>query len=130
MLLSSYIIVFKITYYSFQFLHQSIFYYKNTLWHKVLFRDCRQQPSMYIGRCFHHITLVIHHSPLVPTPPLLGRSLRIGEYVNGVRIPLSFASKPRFYHFLYRCIILLINNLYTLSIPIVQDSYKLPISSL
>ena len=65
MLLSSYIIVFKITYYSFQFLHQSIFYYKNTLWQKVLFRDCRQQPSMYIGRCLYY------------TPPLLPSSFVI-----------------------------------------------------
>ena len=65
MLLSSYIIVFKITYYSFQFLHQSIFYYKNTLWQKVFFRDCRQQPSVYIGRCLYY------------TPPLLPSSFVI-----------------------------------------------------
>ena len=45
-------------------------------------------------------------------------------------IPLSFASKPSFYRFLHRCIILWVNYLYTLPITIVQDSYKLPISSL
>ena len=78
MLLSSYIIVFKITYYSFQFLHQSIFYYKNTLWQKVLFRDCRQQPSMYIGRCLYY------------TPPLLPSSfvIRLSSFVISLFFPL------------------------------------------
>ena len=101
MLLSSYIIVFKITYCSFQFLHQSIFYYKNTLWQKVLFRDCRQQPSVYIERCFHHITLVIHHSPLVITSlfhhynsPFEGKSAR-AEYVNrGMLSPSAYGLRP------------------------------------
>ena len=56
-------------------------------------------------------SFVSRHSSFFPffrlhIPPLLGRSLRIGEYVIGVRIPFPFASKPRFYHFLCRCIIL------------------------
>ncbi len=126
MLLSSYIIVFKITYYSFQFLHQSIFYYKNTLWHKVFFRDCRQQPSVYIRRCFHHITLVIHHSPLVPTPPLLGRSLRIGEYVNGVRILFLSPRNPVFTIF---CVAVLYYESTTYT-PFLYQSSKIRISFL
>ena len=69
----------------------------------------------------------INDSPHSPFPSLHSPS---PWERDGVRIPLSFDSKPRFYHFLHCCIILWVNHLYTLSIPIVQDSYKLPISSL
>ena len=105
MLLSSYIIVFKITYYSFQFLHQSIFYYKNTLWQKVLFRDCRQQPSMYIGRCLYYTppllpsSFVIRLSSFLPfsittIPPLKG--------VRGMLSPSAYGLRPIAYSSFFR----------------------------
>ena len=91
MLLSSYIIVFKITYYSFQFLHQSIFYYKNTLWQKVFFRDYRQQPSVYIGRCLYYTPPLLPSSFIIRLSLLLPFSIILPPSAYGLR-PIACSS--------------------------------------
>ena len=66
------------------------------------------------------------HSLLVTTPPLLGRSLRIGEYVNGVRILFLLPRNPVFT--IFNPVVLYYYS--TTYIPFLYQSSKIRISFL
>ena len=80
-------------------------------------------PEMWIKKIIRGNVVTVIFSFFRHTPPS-------AYALRPIAYSFSFASKPLFWHFWHCCIILLINYLYTPSIPIVQDSYKLPISSL
>ena len=94
------------------------------------FEGSQRQLNILEERYFHHIPFVIRLSSFVISFSFPSYFPLVPIAYGLLPLLLSFASKPLFWHFLHRCIILLINFLHTLSIPIVQDSYKLPISSL
>ena len=76
-------------------------------------------------------SFVTRHSSFLPffrhyIPPLLGRSLRIGEYVNGVRIPFLSPRNPVFNIF---CLVVL-HYESIIYIPFLYQSSKIRISFL
>ena len=102
------------------------FHENKTLIFLLLFLCHSSPPSLFIRHSSLVITSLFRHSPPVATPPLLGRSLRIGEYVIGERILFLSPRNPVFTIF---CIAVLC-YLSTTYIPFLYQSSKIRISFL
>ena len=74
----------------------------------------------------HYTSPLYLHFPRHHTPPLLGRSLRIGEYVNGVRILFLSPRNPVFN--IFSVVVLQYES--TTYIPFLYQSSKIRISFL